>query len=34
MIWIFKALSDRLKALFVADVASDFESQLLVRNLH
>jgi hypothetical protein len=32
MIWIFKALSDRLKALFVADLASDFEAQHLARN--
>ncbi len=32
MLWLFRALSDRLKALFVADVASDFEAQLLARD--
>src|SRR5580658_6270227 len=32
MLWIFKALADRLKAMFVADVATDFEAQLLARD--
>jgi hypothetical protein len=32
MLWLFKTLTDRLKALFVADVASDFEAQFLARN--
>ncbi len=32
MFFLFRALADRLKALFVADVASDFEAQLLVRD--
>lgn len=32
MHWIFRALADRLKALFVADVAADFEAQLLARD--
>ena len=32
MLWIFKAFSNRLKALFVADVAADFEAQLLTRD--
>ena len=31
MLWIFKALSDRLKALFVTDVAADLEAQFLAR---
>ena len=31
MFAIFRALSERLKALFVADVAQDFEAQLLGR---
>ena len=31
MLMLFRALSDRLKALFVADVASDFEAQLMNR---
>jgi hypothetical protein len=30
--WIFKALADRLKALFATDVASDFEAQLVARD--
>lgn len=30
--WLFRALTDRLKALFVADVATDFEAQLLARD--
>ena len=30
--WLFKALTDRLRALFVANVASDFEAQLLARD--
>ena len=32
MLWIFKAFSNRLKALFVADAAADFEAQLLTRD--
>jgi hypothetical protein len=32
MLWIFKALSDRLKAMFVADIATDFEAQLMARD--
>ncbi len=32
MHWIFRVLADRLKALFIADVASDFEAQLLARD--
>ena len=31
MLWIFKALSDRIKALFVTDVAADLEAQFLAR---
>ena len=30
--WLFRTLTDRLKALFVADVATDFEAQLLARD--
>jgi hypothetical protein len=30
--WIFKALADRVKALFITDVASDFEAQLVARD--
>ena len=30
--WLFRAITDRLKALFVADVASDLEAQFLARN--
>jgi hypothetical protein len=32
MLWLFRALTDRLKAMFVADVATDFEAQLLARD--
>jgi hypothetical protein len=32
MHWIFRALADRIKALFVTDVAADFEAQLLARD--
>jgi len=31
MHWLFRALTDRLKAMFIADVATDFEAQLLAR---
>jgi hypothetical protein len=30
--WIFKALADRLKALFIADTACEFEAQFVVRD--
>ena len=32
MFWLFRSLTDRLKAMFVADVATDFEAQLLARD--
>ena len=32
MLWLFRALTDRLKSMFVADVAQDFEAQLLARD--
>jgi hypothetical protein len=32
MLWLFRALAERLKALFVADIANDFEIQLLTRD--
>ena len=32
MLWLFRSLTDRLKAMFVADVATDFEAQLLARD--
>jgi len=32
MLWIFKALTDRLKAMFVTDVAADLEAQFLARD--
>lgn len=31
MHWIFRALTDRIKALFVTDVAADLEAQFLAR---
>src|ERR1700677_131932 len=31
MHWLFKALADRIKALFATDVAADLEAQLLAR---
>jgi hypothetical protein len=31
MLWIFKALSDRIKALFVTDVAAGLEAQFVAR---
>ena len=31
MLWLFRAMADRVKALFIADVALDLESQLAVR---
>lgn len=32
MLWIFRALADRLKALFVSDMAQEFETQMLARD--
>src|SRR5438132_587991 len=32
MLWLFRALTDRLKALFIADVGLDFEAELFTRN--
>lgn len=32
MLWLFRALTDRLKVMFAADVATDFEAQLLTRD--
>ena len=31
MLWIFRAITDRLKALFVSDVALEFETQFIAR---
>lgn len=32
MLWLFRALADRLKAMLMADVAQDFEAQLLAHD--